>query len=365
MKKIIAFIVMLFFIATSWSQELRMQTFRLCSLDGNPMEKTIYYYQNDSVLHISTAWSDGIVIMRMDNRIDYKDLFLVIRQDEERVSRIKMDYFKKHNSIVLPFVKITLIEDRIIKTQPDLRTRQPYKAEDFKIIHSVNLDNYNGFKHYFPIKCLEYSYEGYYSMMSDSSYHERFYEIAGRYPDDRDIDSLVLSGMRRDAMYYENWCSLNLYELKEPVLFDNYTQDVYRFTWFINNAVHHEYEPYSIRIEPDEIGGAIMYFSYRLWDYCEEYPIYCDIIPIDKEVYQKFAEMIDRIGLVDKPSIVDEEDCFEGQYLNILEANVDGQYHVIFRGEGEDPALDELQKFLWSLTGLGENKIVHKKQRIE
>ena len=51
--------------------------------------------------------------------------------------------------------------------------------------------------------------------------------------------------------------------------------------------------------------------------------------------------------------------------LYSFEANINGQYHVIFRGEGEDPALDELQKFLWSLTGLGENKIVHRSQRIE
>ncbi len=366
MKNIIVTIVMLLFGLTSLSQETRIQTFRLSSLNGTSAENTIHYCQNDTILHSCSAWSDGTVIMRLDKKLDKGGIYLAIRQDETTVYRIKLDYFDEHKSIVLPFVEITLVEDRIVKTQPDIQPKRSCDIEDFKIMYRVNPDNHHDFKRYFPIESLTYSYEGYFSMMSDSSYYERFYDVVGRYPTDHDIDSLVRSEMKNDSEFYENWCSLNLYELKEPVLFEESQTNVYRFTWFINNGIHRLYEPYSIRIEPNAVrGDAIMYFCYRYWDFCEEFPIFCDIIPIEGDVYRLFMQLIGKVNFWEKPSIIDDKDSFAGSYLNILEANINGQYHVIFRGDGEDEGMEELREFLWGLTGLGENKIVHRRQRIE
>ena len=366
MKHIIVTIVLLFIGLTSWSQETRIQTFRLYSLDDTPVEKTVYYCQDDTILHSCSAWSDGTIIMRLDKKLDKSGIYMAIRQDEKTVYRIKLDYFDEYDSIVLPFVKIKLVEDRLVKVQPDNQMKRSYDIEDFKIVYRVNPDNHLGFKRYFPIESLTYSYEGYFSLMSDSSYYERFYDVVGRYPTDHDIDSLVLSEMREDAEFYENWCSLNLYELKEPVLFEEDQTNVYRFTWFINNGVHRLYEPYSIRIEPDDgRGDAIMYFCYRYWDYCEESSVFCDIIPIENDVYKLFLQLIGKMNFWEKPSVIDDKDSFGGSYLNILEANIEGKYHVIFRGDGEDAGMEELREFLWGLTGLGENKIVHRRQRIE
>lgn len=71
---------------------------------------------------------------------------------------------------------------------------------------------------------------------------------------------------------------------------------------------------------------------------------------------------MNRIDLRNKTITTDVENH---SVFNALEANIDGKYRVIFRGEGEDEDMEELRRFLWDLTGLGENKIVHKRQRIE
>lgn len=151
------------------------------------------------------------------------------------------------------------------------------------------------------------------------------------------------------------WRESKLSQLNEPMLCDKNTKESYRFVWY-GDGILHFYDPYCFRIEKVD-GLTFVYFSYQLWDKCEESTLFHDVFFLRPEDCECLSTLISKLNQNVKSDNINVTSSFE--------ANIDGQYHVIFRGEGEDPALDELQKFLWSLTGLGENKIVHKKQRIE
>lgn len=184
-------------------------------------------------------------------------------------------------------------------------------------------------------------------------------------PDLKDDSSFFPKRVFRKAndrtKYLANWFAWQLQFLNEHTLCDNYPNNVYRLTW-ISNQYSYEYDPYSVRIEMQKDGFAILFCNY----YCSEEKgrdkINCDIISLDSQSIEQFMQKVNDLNVKDEVFTTGVEN---NSILYSFEYSINGQYHVIFRGEGEDPALDELQKFLWSLTRLGENKIVHKRQRIE
>ena len=161
--------------------------------------------------------------------------------------------------------------------------------------------------------------------------------------------------------YLAKWFSWKLQHLNEPVLCHKYPNDVYRFTWTSLSYIY-DYDPYSVRIEVQEDGSAMVFCSYYYNKDNKKNAVCFDVVTISAQSFEQFLRIMKEVDLRDK---VFTQDIDNHTVFNAIEANIDGKYHVIFRGEGEDEGMEELREFLWSLTGLGENKIVHRRQRIE
>ena len=161
--------------------------------------------------------------------------------------------------------------------------------------------------------------------------------------------------------YLSRWFSWLLQCLNEPILCNKYPNDVYRFTWTSLSYIY-DYDPYSVRIEVQDDGSAVLFCSYYYNKDNKKNSVCFDVSTISSQSFEKFLQMINRIGSRNKTFTTDAE---SHSVFSALEANVNGKYHVIFRAEGEDEGMEELRRFLWNLTGFGENKIVHKRQRIE
>ena len=212
---------------------------------------------------------------------------------------------------------------------------------------------------YFPLEKLKLSHSHYRNLVEKRLNSELFKKAFGHYPTEKELDSLADIECENDAREIANWINNRLFVLEEPVLSSGNKQQVIRFTWCKNRVIY-TYVPYCMRIEPNNQSGALMFVSYILWDACEENLLYHDIIPIDDSTYYKIVDKAK--GMVSNNNL---SVCDQGGANNIFEMYSNGQYHVIFRGDGEDEGMEELREFLWKLTGLGENKIVHRRQRIE
>lgn len=164
---------------------------------------------------------------------------------------------------------------------------------------------------------------------------------------------------RQDTLSIAEHCSDFLKRLDEPVLCHNYHKEVYRFTW-MSSWFFYEYDPYAVRIEAQEDGSAILFCNYHTYNKGGG----SDVLSISSQTFEQFKKMINDIGRK-APTFTGNEKLNDVYYC--LETKVNGRYHVIFRGEGEDAKLDDLQQFLWNLIGLGNNKRVHNQrwQRIE
>ncbi len=262
---------------------------------------------------------------------------------------------------------------RSMKISVDVSIADKSIDEEQEVIHKPNtyywispyrtkediLNEFGELLWYFPTEKLIRPYSYYDEFASKNINFDLYKSVYGHYPTKKDIDSIIKKQSFTDAELLAGWYSDRLIRLKEPILCNGYSQEVFRFTWS-SEAAYHTYDPYCMRIEPDNHGGAMLYFSYLKWDICEEYSLYCDLFLMDQATYGEFCKIIQDTALWSDMPILDD-----GGSNLILEANVNGQYHVIFRGEGEDEGMEELREFLWSLTGLGENKIVHRRQRIE
>lgn len=175
------------------------------------------------------------------------------------------------------------------------------------------------------------------------------------------MDSLIDRIAYDEALERTNWCNVRFSILNEPTLHDgnNKNKVLYRFSWSSNKA-DHLYVPYSFRIELGERANVFMYCSYVLWDECDEDLIYHDVILLDKTSSDSLEMLVTRADFVHSVPLLDG-----GGLSYILEICKEGQYYVVFRGTGEDQSMEVLQQFLWKLSGLKENKIVHRKLHIE
>ena len=364
MKRLVTTILLISICFVGFSQHIsRTLSFRLESLSGQPIQqKYIYLEQNDSIVARAMTYFDGVahLVFCCDSISDNYNL--IVRQSQECVSKVSLSYFGNNDSqIALPKMKITLENDAFREIGENGVVSRPGKEYDGKFVFGNIPD---GIQNYFPFETLLYAVTGYYQEI-DSSYYEAFYNMVGHYPSKFEIDSIVNISRNQEANLMQRWFSYNLSMLQEPILHENQINKVFRFSWFVNNGYHRQYEPYSVRIELDNQGNKTACFSYRLWDECEHNPLFCVFSDLDDVIFNTFLNIIQKMEFWESPSLIEKDGSFDKGSTNIFEANIDGQYHVIFRGEGEDEGMEELREFLWGLTGLGENKIVHRRQRIE
>lgn len=357
---IIIFYIIAFFAFNVQSQDVTEYRFSVLSSKGEKINGKKLYLADKEGPFIDEYIHDGIVAFCLDEKTSLNDIYIVLKQSDNHFSRIKLTYFTECGlSINLPSMIVKLIEKRIIKdeiaTIPIANIPQEgiISKEEFKF-------RYGSDSLFFPAKLLVGYDTAYSNMISQAVTFEKFYSQYQYYPKKEVIDSLKEAAILNLGEQKARWLSWQLIQLNEPILCRNIHKNVYRYEWCYNGTKNLTYNPYSIRIEPTDLGKATMYCSYSLSDFCGNYQIYCDVIPVNEINYSYFISLIAKLDFYEKDSVLGS-----GETSSILEANINGQYHVIFRGEGEDPALDELQKFLWSLTGLGENKIIHKRLKIE
>lgn len=187
---------------------------------------------------------------------------------------------------------------------------------------------------------------------NDSTSLAVFSDELGHEPDSLEMDSLIDMRLKSLALSSNRFYSSFLQELGEPVLCNGYFTTVYRQTWF-QNELKADYSPYSIRIEEDENGGHVAYFSYRLWDWKWKVPsLHHDTIAIDENSWENFVYQIGEYGFGEKPSMLDTLMIVFGGSTCILESWENGKYHAVFRNCSLDPKICELQKYMWRLIGM-------------
>ena len=204
---------------------------------------------------------------------------------------------------------------------------------------------------YFPTEVLLKKHLDAY-WRNDSTSLAVFSDELGHEPDSLEMDSLIDMRLKSLALSSNRFYSSFLQKLDEPILCNGYSTTVYRQTWF-QNELKEDYSPYSIRIEEDENGGHVAYFSYRLWDWRWKVPsLHHDTIVIDENGWEDFVLQIDKYGFWEKPSMLDTLIIVFGGSTCILESWENGKYHAVLRNCSLDPKLCDLQLYMWRLIGM-------------
>ncbi len=331
----------------------------------------VFMTKQDTVFSSSMCY-EGRASFLLEDQID-KDVFIAFRLQNNCVYRIGLNGLLMRKTIETHQFTIHLVTDKYlsnkeveyyrkhivgIETEQDQHTKQwiDFSPEGQKRL-------YDTVRWFFPTEIM-LNIDAQKERIHNSYYLQNYYDEFGRYPTEQELDTLAKKMSIGTAEELIGWCTWNLLRLKEDELCNGSLKDVYRFT-MVSNSCFYKYEPYSMRIKPFENGTAIMYCSYERYDECERKELYCDLVPLDEENYSRFLNIVKQMRFWEAKPTENPNDLYKTKKTNILEANIDGKYHVIFRGEGEDEGMEELREFLWELTGLGENKIVHKRQRIE
>ena len=368
MKKLFLFLVLSLSIQ-SFSQEALKLTFNVSFIADSVVNvvngKTMYLCTTDSVTDNRMLRDGRAYFVIEKDKLD--ECMIAIRQDDESLLRIKLKAFLEFGEpVVTPYMKVSIDDIESVNANYGYKKDEIKKPNVYHRFVNQNsftkesqLKQYGVLRWYFPSELFMNKDSCYDNYLSKWFNEERYLRVYGEYPKDGLIDSVKDSLLEKRAECYAGWYSDRLIQLKEPILCNGYPRDVYRFTWS-SNEVYYIYDPYCMRIELDDEGNAIMYCSYLRWDDCEGYALYCDIVPLQKSEITELLSLLRRIHQDSAKPLLDN-----GGSNNILESNLNSQYHVIFRGDGEDEGMEELREFLWGLTGLGENKIVHRRQRIE
>ncbi|MBR7024083.1 MAG: hypothetical protein IKI09_11555 [Bacteroidales bacterium] len=343
--------------------------------------RQVYYVHEGTIVEKQTVHNTKQECVFHPKWKDYEEDLIMIRQNEATIASVQIKCLLDNEvGLTLPQMKIKLLstsshryENQLIYLKNDSLKLLPHDDN----LHSKQwlsrgysfeeLKSHFGYvKWYFPTELFIHPQTQYNRILQDSLYCRRMSRVFGHYPTDRELDSLAHAISKYDAEHFVGFCSFVLMELNEPILHENYGmgQNVFRLTW-ISKEMFYDYEPYSIRLEHTPSDNTIMYVSYQKWNECDEKEMYVNIVSMKKGDYEQFLRLMETTGFYNKTTIWEDEDLFDYSNMLILEANIDGQYHVIFRGDGEDEGMEELREFLWGLTGLGENKIVHRRQRIE
>lgn len=358
---IIVVVLLILFTNNAYPQDMRELTLEVNFIDKEATYQTkhvVYLVYNDSILEKSSVSSDGLVSFQIEGDQQIQELFIIIRQDENSIARIRLEDLSHYQGFVdLPKMRIKFMSYKSIEKKS--RFAIPVADRRFYSLAARQPCLNTSDQDYFPIEKLMYS-SAYYKKRQDKYINRGpFKDRYGRCPTDKEIDSLIERIAYDEALERANWCDVRFSILNEPVLHDGNNKVLYRFSWSSNKA-DHLYVPYSFRIELDEGANAIMYCSYVLWDECDEDLVYHDVMLLDKTSFDSLSMMVGRADIIHNTPLLDG-----GGLSYILETCKDGQYYVVFRGLDEDQSVEELQQFLWKLSGLKENKIVHRKLHIE
>lgn len=297
-------------------KDLMQLSLEIKNLDGSGFCGNVYL-RDDQGRFKCYCCENGIAnIIFLKSDYDTCSTSLTIRPNKSDVVNVSLDCLLNSNSVIkLPTISIEAVEYKkvaYLKSELEILQYLSVRCEEGKL---------------FPSQ-IEYSY-------------------------------FPKKVQRDDSLSIAENCSVYLKRLDEPVLCHNYHKEVYRFTW-MSSWFFYEYDPYAVRIEAQEDGSAILFCNYHTYNKgCG-----CDVFPISSQTFEQFKKMINDIGRK-APTFTGNERLNDVYFC--LETKVNGRYHVIFRGEGEDVKLDDLQQFLWNLIGLGNNKRVHNQrwQRIE
>lgn len=375
MKKTTFVLVFQIVLSTLHAQENRMLGLRLVGRDSLKLySKMIYYMRMDTVFDTQLIDDDGHVVFSFTEMKDYEDDYVMIRQDENSIAKIQLRcLLNTEEWITLPKTKVRLFSNRLSKYSNNHRIAVlPHNyGLDYKKWYS-NGYSYDELKRhfgyvdwYFPTELFFQPQIQYNKIIHDSLYCNRMSQVLGHYPTKRDIDSLANLIAAYNAEHFVGFYSYVLMKFHEPVLSEKSEEekDVFRFLWISEDFF--SYEPYIVRIEHFKNDRSIVYFSYQKLNDCDEEELFFEVFPIKESDYQSFLLLLESTDFQNRTTIREGEELFGTLKTNILETNIDGKYHVIFRGEGEDEGMEDLREFLWGLTGLGENKIVHRRQRID
>lgn len=193
---------------------------------------------------------------------------------------------------------------------------------------------------------------------NDTLFLSLFAQSLGHSPNSCEIDSMLNMNLQKIAINKNTKYSSKLIQLEEPILCYGYPKNAYRFTWF-HDELKYDYNPYSIRIEEDDIGNHSVIYSYCHWknNICN---YDCDTLTLNEEQWLDIIKLINDFNFWEKSSTLDTLVAVCGGSTYILEGYVDNRYHVIFRETALDHSIENLQKHLWKLTGLKKNKSKNK-----
>ena len=337
--------------------------------EGQNRTLNMFLTTEDVVLSSSICY-EGQVSFLLESQMD-NNVFIAFRLRNNSVYRIALKGLLARKTIELPQFTLHLVADKYLSDTEaedyrkhiiDSNDDPPTKLWlDFSTEGQMRLND--TVRWFFPTKTLM-NVDAQEGKIKNSCYIENFYNEFGRYPSESELDNLAENMSIGTAEDLIGWYSWHLLRLNEKELYNETTRNVYRFT-MVSNKYFYTYEPYSMRIEICKDGGAVLYFAYEIWDECDQHDLYCDIVPLDEDCFVKFIKLFQQLGFWEASYTENPNKLYETEVTYIIEALVNGQYHVMFRGAGEDEALDGLQEFLWELTGLGKNKIIHFRQRIE
>lgn len=208
-------------------------------------------------------------------------------------------------------------------------------------------------KFYFPTEMLIEKQWGNH-WRNDSTYVSFFAETMSRYPDSIELDSLINMRLQSSALFENGFYSSMLGILEEPILCNGYPTTVYRISWFLDER-RDNYSPYSIRIEEDDNGGHMAYFSYRCFDKKYRYAsIYHDTIVIEGKSWEELVRQVDEYDFWNNPPKLDTLIIVFGGSTCILESWKNGKYHAVFRKPSIDSKMDKVRLFMWRMTGRGK-----------
>ncbi len=365
MRLIIAFLLFMPFCLHP--QQVVKYTFEICEDDGcqDNQNRFLYFTIMDSVVGKGVIKENGMCSIYQSKDIDKENINVTIRQNESCIGMVGLQRLIDYNRIV-DFAKMgdKLID---IDSVEELGSISKYKGKSFLRVFTKEdyISQHGAESWYFPTETLKFPRDYYYNrLVKDTSFMDDFCFLQGHYPNQQELDSIISISSQQSAENDVGWCSENLLGLSEPNFSNGYDKNVFRLTW-ISSYNQYLYDPYSIRIEMDVENNPIMHLSCKMFDFCGDKIIICKIIPMTDSEYQKFLYLVDEYHYWELPSRVDQGEGESEFAFSILEGIFNGRYHVIYRDAKRDKGMMKIRKFLWDLTGFGENKIVHKRQRIE
>lgn len=209
--------------SSAYSQDVKRLTLEIKNLKDSTGFYGNVYLRTDEGLSMPFYCTEGCVqIFFYENLIQTNKTFISIRQDVYGIANVNMDCLLSSKApIKLSKISVVVKEFKYVPMPTELSESlmlQPCRSEEIKL--KPDLQEYES---YFPKK--------------------------------------VYRTGNNSTKYLSRWFSWHLQRMNEPILCHKYPNDVYRFTW-TSLSYFYDYDPYSVRIEVQDDGTAILFCSY-------------------------------------------------------------------------------------------------------